>query len=267
MSKKEMMNQMMQHFMEHHSMSENTGGCQCEEHEGCCCRGQKSMPVLGMPAPAFKAESSQGPIDFPADYEGKWVILFSHPGDFTPVCTTELLTFAARSAEFEELNCELIGLSVDSNPSHIAWLRTITEKIEYRGMKAVHITFPVIEDTTMKVSHKYGMIHPGECDTKTIRAVFFIDPKGIVRSMIYYPLSLGRNFDEIKRVLLALQTTDNFGVSTPADWHPGDDVIVPSVKTYEASYKTKGEGVHCQDWFFCTKPISKDHIWEKIRKK
>lgn len=262
-SKKEMMHKMFHHFMKHGGMEGHGGG---HRHGECCGEGTR-MPGLGQKAPAFKALTTQGEINFPEDYSGKWVILFSHPGDFTPVCTTELLTFAARMEEFGELNCELLGLSVDSNPSHIAWLRTITEKIEYRGMKGVRMAFPVIDDASTEISRKYGMIQPGESDSKTVRAVFFIDPTGKIRTIIYYPLSLGRNFDELKRVLVALQTSDSFGVSTPADWHPGDEVIVPGAKTYDASYQGKDDGIKCQDWFFCTKTISKEEVWEKIRKK
>ncbi len=173
------------------------------------------MPRIGDRAPEFKAITTQGEIHFPNDYNGKWVILFSHPADFTPVCTSEFMTFAKREKEFEQLNCKLVGLSVDGLYSHIAWLRTIKDKIEFREMKNVEVQFPLIEDITMEVAHKYGMIQPGESNTKAVRAVFFIDPKGIIRAIIYYPLSLGRNFDEIRRALIAMQTADKFGVATP----------------------------------------------------
>jgi peroxiredoxin (alkyl hydroperoxide reductase subunit C) len=163
------------------------------------------MPRIGDPAPEFKAVTTQGEINFPEDYKGKWVILFSHPADFTPVCTSEFMTFASMEEKFQELNCELVGLSVDGLYSHIAWLRTIKDKIEYKGMKNIEVTFPLIEDIKMDVAKKYGMIQPGEDNTKAVRAVFFIDPKGMIRTIIYYPLSLGRNFDELHRVLIALQ--------------------------------------------------------------
>ena len=156
------------------------------------------------------------------------MILFSHPADFTPVCTSEFMTFASMEDKFAKANCKLVGLSVDGLYSHIAWLRTIKDKIEYKGMKDVEVKFPLIEDITMEVAKKYGMIQPGESNTKAVRAVFVIDPKGIIRAIIYYPLSLGRNFDELYRVLIALQTADAFSVATPADWQPGDDVIVPT---------------------------------------
>ena len=209
-----------------------------------------SLPRIGDKAPEFKAVTTQGNINFPADYEGKWVILFSHPADFTPVCTSEFMTFAHMEAEFNALNCQLVGLSVDGLYSHIAWLRTIKEKIEYKGMKDIEVTFPLIEDITMEVARKYGMMMPGESSTKAVRAVFFIDPKGFIRTIIYYPLSLGRNFDELKRVVMGLQAADAFGVAMPADWRPGDDVIVPtagSCGTAKDRMEGKEEGVECKD--------------------
>ena len=227
------------------------------------------MPRIGDAAPEFKAVTTQGDINFPSDYKGKWAILFSHPADFTPVCTSEFMTFASMSKDFEALNCQLVGLSVDGLYSHIAWLRTIKEKIEYKGMKNVEVTFPLIEDITMEVAKKYGMLQPGESATKAVRAVFFVDPKGIIRAVIYYPLSLGRNFDEIKRVLIALQTADNFGVATPADWRPGDDVIVPtagSCGVAKERMEEHQEGVTCYDWFFCTKKLPKEEVEKKLGK-
>ena len=228
-----------------------------------------SMPRIGDKAPAFKAVTTQGEIDFPAQYSGSWVILFSHPADFTPVCTSEFITFASMEDKFAEANCKLVGLSVDGLYSHIAWLRTIKEKIEYRGMKDVEVNFPLIEDITMEVAKKYGMIQPGEDTTKAVRAVFFIDPKGIIRTIIYYPLSLGRNFDEIYRALIALQTSDAFKVATPADWRPGDDVIIsPAGSCGVAKDRVEGkEDMECQDWFFCTRKIDKDKILNTILKK
>jgi len=227
-----------------------------------------AMPRIGDDAPEFKAVTTQGEISFPADYQGRWVILFSHPADFTPVCTSEFMTFATMQDEFKELNCDLVGLSVDGLYSHIAWLRRIKEKIEYKGMKDVEVTFPLIEDITMEVASKYGMIQPGESNTKAVRAVFFIDPNGKIRAIIYYPLSLGRNFDELKRVLIALQTADNFGVATPADWRPGDDLIVSpagNCGTAKDRMEGKEEGVECKDWFFCTKKMPADMVWKAIK--
>lgn len=228
------------------------------------------MPRIGDRAPAFKAATTQGEINFPEQYAGSWVILFSHPADFTPVCTSEFMTFASREEQFAQANCKLVGLSVDSLYSHIAWLRTIKEKIEFRGMKDVEVKFPLIEDITMEVAKKYGMIQPGESSTKAVRAVFFIDPKGIIRAIIYYPLSLGRNFDELYRVLLALQTADAFGVATPADWQPGDEVIVPpagSCGVAKERMETQAEDMTCYDWFFCTKKLDKETVLSRILKK
>ena len=182
-----------------------------------------TMPRIGDKAPSFKAKTTQGDINFPEDFKGKWIILFSHPADFTPVCTSEFMTFGSMAADFEALNCQLVGLSIDGLYSHIAWLRTIQEKIEYKGMKNIEVKFPLIEDITMNVAKTYGMVQPGESSTQAVRAVFFIDPKGVVRTILYYPLSLGRNFDEIKRILIGLQTADNFNVALPADWRPGVD--------------------------------------------
>lgn len=226
------------------------------------------MPRIGDKAPEFTAVTTQGEIKFPSDYKGKWAILFSHPADFTPVCTSEFMTFATMEDKFEAANCKLVGLSVDGLYSHIAWLRTIKEKIEYKGMKDVEVTFPLIEDITMEVAKKYGMMQPNEDTTKAVRAVFFVDPKGIIRTIIYYPLSLGRNFDELYRVLIALKTADEFGVATPADWRPGDDVIVPPAGSC-GSAKDRMDGkedVDCKDWFFCTKKIDKDTVMKKVLK-
>jgi len=213
--------------------------------------------------------TTQGEINFPDDYSGSWVIFFSHPADFTPVCTSEFMTFASLESKFERANCKLVGLSVDGLYSHIAWLRTIKDKIEYKGMKNVEVNFPLIEDISMEVAKRYGMIQPGESSTKAVRAVFVIDPKGIIRTIIYYPLSLGRNFDELYRALIALQTADMFSVATPADWRPGDEVIVPtagSCGVAKERMESKGE-MKCYDWFFCTKKLSEQEILGKILKK
>ena len=228
-----------------------------------------SMPRIGDKAPSFKAVTTQGDINFPADYAGGWVILFSHPADFTPVCTSEFMTFATMEKQFNEANCKLVGLSIDGLYSHIAWLRTIKEKIEYRGMKNVEVNFPLIEDIKMEVAKTYGMIQPNEDSTKAVSAVFFIDPKGIIRTIIYYPLSLGRNSDELYRVLIALQTADEFNIATPADWRPGDDVIVPPAGSCgTAKNRMDGkEDMKCYDWFFCTRPISKDNVMKRVLKK
>lgn len=220
---------------------------------------QFRMPLINDDAPAFKAVTTQGEINFPQDYEGKWVILFSHPADFTPVCTTEFMTFASMIQEFKDLNTELIGLSVDSLYAHIAWLRKIQE-LEWNGISKPEVTFPLIEDIKMDVARKYGMIQPGASTTQAVRSVFFIDPKGKIRAIIYYPLSLGRNFDEIKRVILALQKADADNCATPANWRPGDDVIVPtagSCGTAKERVESKDPDMYCLDWFMCFKKEKK----------
>lgn len=226
-----------------------------------------TMPRLGEPAPAFTASTTQGSINFPDDFKGKWVILFSHPSDFTPICTSEFVTFGKMAKEFEDLNCQLIGLSVDGLSSHIAWLRTIKEKIEYRGMKNIDVQFPLIDDISMNVANLYGMIQPKQSSTAAVRAVFFIDPKAVVRTILYYPLALGRNFDEIKRVLIGLQTIDAFKVALPADWRPGDPVIDPNPGTMEGVQKRvdkKTEDMVCSDWFFCLKKLEKEKIEKEL---
>ncbi len=218
------------------------------------------MPLIGDDAPEFTAITTQGPIHFPQDYQGKWVILFSHPADFTPVCTTEFMTFASMMDDFKALNTELVGLSVDSLYAHIAWLRTIHDKIEWKGMKNIEVTFPLIEDITMDVAKKYGMIQPGQSNTQAVRAVFVVDPEGKIRTILYYPLSMGRNFDEIKRIILALQKADQDHVATPADWRPGDDVIVPtagSCGVAKERMEDTSKDIYCLDWFMCFKRENK----------
>ncbi len=214
-----------------------------------------TMPLIGDKAPSFIATTTQGEINFPQDFEGKWVILFSHPADFTPVCTTEFMTFTSMIDEFKALNTELVGLSVDSLYSHIAWLRKINE-LEWKGFKNLDVTFPLIEDIKMDVAKKYGMIQPNQSNTQAVRAVFVIDPKGVIRTILYYPLSTGRNFDEIKRIIQALQKADAENCATPADWRPGDDVIVPpagSCGTAKERMEEKSDDQYCLDWFMCFK--------------
>ena len=216
------------------------------------------LPLIGEAAPSFEAETTQGKINFPADYKGQWVIFFSHPADFTPVCTTEFITFASMQQEFRDLNCELLGLSIDSTFSHIAWLRTIRERVEFRNHRDVEITFPVISDLTMNVARAYGMLQPSASTTQAVRAVFLIDPASKVRAILYYPLSNGRNFQEIKRLLIAMQTSDKHGVATPADWKPGEEVIVPppgSCGAAKERLESKDPSVRCIDWFLCFKQL------------
>jgi peroxiredoxin (alkyl hydroperoxide reductase subunit C) len=214
------------------------------------------MPLIGEKAPTFVAETTQGPINFPEDFKGKWVVFFSHPADFTPVCTTEFMTFASMADEFKALNAELLGLSIDSTYSHIAWLRTIKEKIAYKGMKDIEVNFPVISDLTMEVSKKFGMLQPAASTTQAVRAVFIMDPKAIVRAILYYPLSNGRNMQEIKRLLIAMQHSDEHGIATPANWEIGDDVIIPppgSCGTAKDRVDQAGDDYNCLDWFLCLK--------------
>ena len=221
------------------------------------------IPLIGEPAPSFEAVTTQGPIRFPEDFKGKWVILFSHPADFTPVCTTEFMAFASLMPQFEALGCKLVGLSIDSNYSHIAWLRTIKEKIKYKGMEGVEVTFPVIADLKMEVARKYGMVQPSADDSHAVRAVFIIDGEGKVRAVLYYPISTGRYFPEILRLLVALQTADKLKVATPADWQPGDDVIVPppgSCGTAQERIEGKKSGMKCLDWFLCLKEVPKEQL-------
>jgi len=207
-----------------------------------------SMPILGEPAPDFEAESTQGPLKL-SEMKGKWVVMFSHPADFTPVCTTEFIAFAAIHDELKTLNVQLIGLSVDSVSAHLAWVHAIKEKM------GVKIPFPVIADLNMKVARKYGMIHAGQSSTAAVRTVFFIDDKGIMRAMIYYPLQNGRYMPEIIRLIKALQTTDKNKVSTPANWQPGDKVVVPPPKTMAEMEKRPTEGYECKDWYLCFKNV------------
>jgi peroxiredoxin (alkyl hydroperoxide reductase subunit C) len=208
-----------------------------------------ALPRLGSPAPAFEAETTFGPLKL-EDYKGSWLILFSHPADFTPVCTTEFLAFAAIAPELKKRKVELLGLSIDSVYSHIAWARNIEEKFK------VKIPFPIIADLDRKVATAFGMIMPGESKTETSRCVFVIDDKGVVRAMVYYPLTTGRNMDELLRLVDALQTSDKHGVATPANWRPGEKVIVPAPKTADdAAARVQAPGVECTDWYLCKKAL------------
>lgn len=210
--------------------------------------GSGRMPSIGEPAPDFAAETTQGPLRL-SDLKGKWVVMFSHPADFTPVCTTEFLAFAAVYEELKAMNVQLIGLSVDSVSAHLAWVHAVKEKM------GVDIPFPIIADLSMNIAKSYGMIHAGQSTTATVRCVFFIDDKGITRAMIYYPLQNGRYIPEIIRLVKALQMTDNHKVSTPANWQPGDKVVVPPPKTAAEMAKRPTEGYECKDWYLCFKSV------------
>ncbi len=191
----------------------------------------KRMPLIGDPAPEFRAMTTMGKVNFPEDYRGSWVVLFSHPADFTPVCTTEFITFSKMSDEFARLNTRLLGLSIDSLHSHLAWARSI-EDIDWNGSGKVVVNFPIIADISMKVAKSYGMLQT-VAKTQTVRAVYIIDAEGIIRAILYYPMSTGRNMAEIKRIIQSLQLHDQENVSTPADWQPGDDVLLGSPLTLE----------------------------------
>ena len=207
------------------------------------------LPRLGEPAPQFEAVTTFGRIRL-EDFKGGWLVLFSHPADFTPVCTTEFMGFAKAHPRLRELNCELLGLSIDSVYSHIAWVRNVEEKL------GVKITFPVIADLNKDVATLYGMVMPGESRVETSRCVFVIDDKQKLRAMIYYPLTTGRNIEEIVRLVQALQTADKYGVATPANWKPGEKVIMPPPATQEAAEtRVATEDLECRDWYFCQKQL------------
>jgi peroxiredoxin 2/4 len=206
------------------------------------------LPQLNARAPAFNALTTSGPRTLD-DYKGKWLILFSHPADFTPVCTTEFIGFAKHHDKFQSMNCELLGLSIDSLFSHLAWMRNIKEKF------GVTIPFPIIEDIKMDVARAYGMIHPGAADTQAVRATFFIDPNGVLRAMVYYPMSNGRSIEEFVRLLEAMQTSDANKVATPEGWTPGCKVIVPPPKTAAAAEARASEGYDTIDWYYSTKSL------------
>jgi peroxiredoxin (alkyl hydroperoxide reductase subunit C) len=207
-----------------------------------------SMPQLGQPAPPFEAVTTHGVIKL-EDYKGSWLILFSHPADFTPVCTTEFIAFAEIYPELQKRGVELLGLSVDSVSSHIAWVRNVEEKV------GVKIPFPIIADLNKEVATAYGMVHPGQSKTETVRCVFIIDDKQIIRAILYYPLTTGRNMDEILRIIDALQTSDANAVATPANWRPGDKVVVPPPNTQEMAEERKSQGYEYIDWYLCKKKL------------
>lgn len=217
--------------------------------DGACKEG---MPLLGDPFPDVEVLTTHGPMRLPRDLAGKWFVLFSHPGDFTPVCTTEFYAFTKKADKFKELGAELIGLSVDQVFSHIKWVEWINETLE------CEVPFPIIADTGGLAS-KLGMIHPGK-GTNTVRAVFIIDPKGLMRLMIYYPQEVGRSVDEVLRSLRALQTTDKAGVATPENWPNnqllGAKVIIPPAKDEKTARERKKQYAgSCYDWWFCYKDL------------
>ena len=212
------------------------------------------MPMIGDPAPAFRAMTTMGKVNFPEDYKGSWVVLFSHPADFTPVCTTEFITFTRMAGEFEKINTRLIGLSIDSLHSHLAWARSI-EDIDWKGEGKVKLSFPIIADISMSVAKQYGMLQT-VASTQTVRAVFLIDPEGIIRAILYYPMSTGRNIDEILRMLKSLQLHDEKNVSTGANWQPGDAAVMGAPLTLEeadARLQMNDPKVHPLAWYLTVK--------------
>ena len=222
--------------------------------ENCSCQDNMEptnviqFPQLNQPSPDFNALTTDGMKSL-ADYKGKWLVLFSHPADFTPVCTTEFIAFANKAEDFRARNCELLALSIDSVHSHIAWMRNIKENF------GVEITFPIIADLSMQVAKSYGMIQPGASDTSAVRATFIIDPEGILRAMVYYPMSNGRSVDEFLRLLDALQTSDGNKVATPENWKVGEPVIVPSPRTAAEAERRADEGYEYKDWYFSKKSL------------
>ena len=208
-----------------------------------------SLPRINEPAPAFSAKTTFGDRSL-SDYRGKWLVLFSHPADFTPVCTTEFTAFAKAAGDFAAINCELLGLSIDSIYSHLAWVGNIKEKF------GVEIPFPIIEDLSMRVANAYGMIHPGAADTAAVRATFIIDPNGIMRAMVYYPMTNGRSVAEILRLVRGLQTSLTHGVATPEGWQPGDKVLVGAPITVAGVEARLKEGLETTDWYFSKKTLA-----------
>lgn len=208
-----------------------------------------NMPRIGDKAPDFEAVTTIGQLKFSDYNKGSWVVFFSHPADFTPVCTTEMSGFALEKAFFAAHNTKLMGLSIDSIHAHIAWVNAVHEKTN------VLFEFPIVADIDMSVSKRYGMLQPGESETAAVRAVFFIDPEGKIRLIMYYPLNVGRNMAEIKRVLLALQTSDENKCAMPLDWQPGDKVIVPAPKTVEALAERKSSNLEMVDWYLAKRSL------------
>ncbi len=208
------------------------------------------MPRIGDMAPDFEAVTTKGKIKFSDFAKDKWIVMFSHPADFTPVCTTEMSGFAQRKREFDALNTELLGLSIDSIHAHLGWVQNVRETT------GVYFDFPIIADIDMKVSKLYGMLQPNESETAAVRAVFFIDPKKKIRLVMYYPLNVGRNMDEILRALEALQTSDKNGVAMPLDWKKGDKAIVPPPKSLdELNTRLADDTVEKVTWYLAKKNI------------
>lgn len=225
----------------------------------------EAMPLIGDTAPSFKAQTTLGEINFPNDYKGKWVVLFSHPADFTPVCTSEFIALQKAQPKFCSLNTQLLGLSEDNIEQHQKWIESI-KTLNFDEQKNIEISFPIIDDANQSIAKKYGMLQKDKNKEKTVRAVFVIDPESKVRVIIYYPQTIGRYIPEIQRLLLALQTTDAFDVATPANWMPGDDVIVSSKNLPEdiSDEKLKEEGITKHSPYLYTKKLDKQTICDKL---
>lgn len=208
-----------------------------------------TIPRIGDQAPNFTAVTTQGEITFHEWKGDSWCVFFSHPADFTPVCTTELTALARRQDEFTSRSCKLLGLSIDSIHSHLAWRENIAEKL------GVEIPYPMVADIGMKVAQRYGMIHPGESATVTVRALFVVDPRNTIRAMVYYPLNTGRSVDELVRLLDALQTADTKGVACPVNWRPGEKVIVPPPRTEKEVADRKASDYEKVDFYLVMKDL------------
>jgi peroxiredoxin (alkyl hydroperoxide reductase subunit C) len=216
-----------------------------------------TLPLIGEPAPPFRARTTQGPINFPSDYKGKWVLFFSYPGDFCATCTTEMLALIENKSLYDELGVEIVALSIDSLLSHYAWLKSIYD-LDYNGYKNTVIDFPVIADTSMEISRKYGLLRRGETETETVRGGFLIDPKGIIRTVQIYPREVGASGSEIRRVVEAMMKFDKENVYMPANWQPGDDVLLPQPNNFSdimkrEDYRTKDGSIYCPNWYMCFK--------------
>jgi len=227
-----------------------------------------SMPLIGDEAPKFKANTTKGTINFPEDYKGKWIVLFSHPADFTPICTTEFFAFQNEIAKFNAINTKLIALSVDDLEHHHEWTKSI-KTMTYGSNENTEITFPVIDDSKKEIAQKYGMLQKDNNATKTVRAVFVIDPNSKIRAIIYYPQSIGRYIPEIERLVIALQTSDKFDIATPANWLPGDDIVVPLDKIKKTEEETRNIselGIKKHSAYLYTQNLSKEDISNKLFK-
>lgn len=214
---------------------------------------------IGMKAPDFTADSTAGTVQM-SDYRGKWLVFFSHPGDFTPVCTTEFVAFTQAYPQFKAIDCELLGLSVDSNPSHLAWIYAILL------MTGIQIPFPIVADRTAEVARLYNMIPPGSHTSETARNVFVIDPEQNIRAVLIYPMSNGRSIPEILRLVTALQASDSQSALTPANWQPEQQVMVPPPSTYSEllSRQQSDDALECEDWFWCYRRLPAENAMAQL---